>query len=477
MTLGRAAALVALGIAAACARIGAPEGGPADKAPPVLLGTVPESTVVAPAFKGDAEFRFNEIVSEGTAPNFGLGTGDLEKLVILSPSPNVPSVSWKRSRIAVHPKEGWQKNRVYRIELLPGIGDLRNNRAKGGRVITFTTGAPAPTRTLVGRVVDWGTQRGMALGLVEAMLLPDSLRYRTLADSTGRFQFGPLPAGDYVVAGVSDQNRNNKFDPRENFDTVRVLAGRDTVGELWTFKHDSAGPRMQTLAKGDSLSITVSFNQQLDPYQRVPADSVRVRLLPDSSDLGVDAVLPRTVYDSIYQQKPAVKDTVPVDTAKVRKAREDSIARADSVARADSIAKAIAARRNRNQPPPRVEEGPLKTKPPLFDNLVIRVKTPLKAGAKYVVDVRGIRSVSGVPGKMVLGFQIPEEKPPPADSAKLKAKADSTGRPRDSLPAKPDSVRARDSLPARRDTLRTRDSLTVKRDTARTRSDANRRPR
>ena len=74
----------------------------------------------------------------------------IERLVILSPSSRVPAVSWKRSRITVHPREGWRPNTVYRVELLPGVADLRNNRSQNGRVITFTTGAPLPTATSAG---------------------------------------------------------------------------------------------------------------------------------------------------------------------------------------------------------------------------------------------------------------------------------------------------------------------------------------
>ena len=244
---------IALLVLVACSRMGEPPGGPPDAAAPVLLGTIPESTVVAPNFKGEVEFRFNEVVSEGSSPNFGLGTGDLERLIVLSPSKEVPVIGWKRSRITVRPREGWKPNRVYRIELLSGLSDLRNNRSKTGRIITFTTGAPIPTRFLSGRVVDWATSRASPLALVEALLLPDSLAYRTTADSTGRFSFGPLPAGEFLVAGALDQNRNNRLDPREVFDTVRV-ATRDTVGEIWAFKHDTIPARIQTGRRNSRVS-------------------------------------------------------------------------------------------------------------------------------------------------------------------------------------------------------------------------------
>lgn len=450
--LTRLIAAIGLGVLVACAQIGEPPGGPPDATAPRLIGTWPESTAVIAGFDDDAEFRFAEIVSEGNAPNFGLGSGDLEKLIVLSPTDRVPKVSWKKSRIAVKPREGWRPNRVYRIELLPGVTDLRNNRSTSGQIITFSTGAPLPNRFLTGRVVDWGTSRAQTLALVEAVLLPaegqDSLTYRTRADSTGRFRFGPLPEGEYLVAGVLDQNGNNRLDRRESFDTVRLGVGRDSTGEIWAFKHDTVPARLQTVASNDSLSVTVTFNQQLDPYFTVPADSVRVRLLPDSTDLPVDTVVTSANYDSLFRKPPV--DTALSDSARAAQARADSVrkAAADSVARADSVraAREAARRRRPGEAPRPVDEGPLKTKPPLFDRLVIRVGTALKPGARYIVEMSGVRSVSGVSGRAVLGFQVPEVKAPPAaDSAKAKAdsaRADSTG-------VRPDSGAARPAPPSR----------------------------
>ena len=117
-------------------------------------------------------------------------------------------MSWQRDRITVRPGEGWQPNRVYRVELLPGVTDLRRNRSDTGAVLTFTTGAPLPTTSIQGTVVDWTTGRPAPAALVEAILLPDSLPYRGVADSSGHFSLGPLPAGDYLVRGVLDQNHN-----------------------------------------------------------------------------------------------------------------------------------------------------------------------------------------------------------------------------------------------------------------------------
>ena len=244
LTARLAASLTILSLA--CARMEPPPGGPPDAAPPQLVRTVPDSFQVFEDFDSDVEFFFDEVVSEGGSPSQGAGTGDLERLVLLSPTREVPKVRWRRDRITVRPDEGWQRDRVYRVELLPGVTDLSRNRLDSGAVVTFSTGAPAPRTRFEGTVVDWTSARPAPGALVVALQLPDSLPYRGVADSSGRFSLGPLPAGQYVLSGVLDENRNRVADPREAFDSARI-AHSDSTLELWAFVHDTAAPWVRTV--------------------------------------------------------------------------------------------------------------------------------------------------------------------------------------------------------------------------------------
>ncbi|HEX6616393.1 MAG TPA: Ig-like domain-containing protein, partial [Gemmatimonadales bacterium] len=410
-----------------CARMEPPPGGPPDRAPPLLLGTRPDSMARLPGFNGSVEFRFDEVISEGSSPNQGTGTGDLEKLIILSPSTRVPNVSWHRDRIEVSPQEGWKPDRIYRVELLPGVADLRQNRTRRGTVLTFSTGAPLPTTTLEGTVVDWSTSRPAPAALVEALLLPDSLPYRGLADSSGRFALGPLPAGQYLVSGVLDENHNLQPDPREAFDTVRLARGKTSAGELWAFVHDTTPPRIRTIAVADSLSATIELTQSLDPRQRLTPAAATVRLLPDSIPVKVTSLLPKPVDDSLHQ-RTAAQDTTARDTTARRRAPRDTTAR-DTVARRPGIEEV-----EEGQPRPRgalggAELKPLTSRPPLSDQLVLRVARPWKPDGRYVVDLRGIRNVTGVAGEAQGVLAVP------------------AARAADSLGRKPGSVKA-DSLKA-----------------------------
>ena len=427
---------------------------------PVVRSTFPDSLRSLPGFDEDVAFLFDEVVSEGSQPNFGLGSGDLERLVVLSPSNEVPVVRWKRNRITVHPKEGWRPNTVYRVELLPGVADLSRNLTKRPVVVTFSTGETLPTDSLVGRVVDWPTQRPAPLGLVEAVLQPDSLVYRTTADSTGRFRFGPLPRGEYLVYGVVEEGaKNSRRDSREKFDSVRVAVGRDSVGEVWAFKHDTAAAKIQTATRSDSVTALVAFNQFLDPYQTFVADSVELMQLPGlDPDPGrglVDARPSPTAWRGPGPtasprpgRTPSPRPRVTAPRSRPTRPRPAPIPPRPSGTRARPGSSGC-----RGPSPP--SGGPawsgtpwtwrlLKTKPPLFDKLVVRSDSLLREGSRYIILIRGIRSVSGVTGEARGALDVPVKKPTAADSAR----ADSAKAGRDSVPPPP-----RDTMPARRDTV------------------------
>ena len=417
----------------ACARVQVPPGGPPDRVAPVLTAIFPDSQLVLPDLDRDVVFQFSEVVSEGGNPNFGLGTGDLEKLILLSPSDFVPRVHWRRNRITVSPREGWRPGLVYRVELLPGVMDLSNNRTADRTVVTFTTGPPLPGGVLRGMVVSWSNRRPVPGGLVEAVLLPDSLSYRTVADSAGRFELGPIPRGEYLVYGVIDQNRDSRHGQREEFDSVRVAAGRDSVGEIWAHRHDSTAARIAITEVRDSLTVGLTFSLTLNPYQRVPADSVRVLLLPDSVPVPILAVLPQAEFDSMFRARVAV-DTTPAGRARADSARAAAAARAraDSI-RADSVARARraaeiripGAERRLAATPDTAGRGPLLTKPALFEKLFIRLGEPLRPGGRYAVVVFGVETLSRVSGSSRAGFAGPAA--PRTDTSSVRARPD-TGR-------------------------------------------------
>jgi hypothetical protein len=89
------------------------------------------------------------------------------------------------------------------------------------------------------------------------------------------------------------------------------------------------------------------------------------------------------------------------------------------------------------------ELKPLTSRPPLSDQLVLRVARPWKPDGRYVVDLRGIRNVTGVAGDAQGVLAVPAART--ADSLGRKGGAKAGALKADSL--KDDSLARR---PARR---------------------------
>ena len=428
----------------ACARMAPPPGGPRRLIAPKLVSTFPDSGVAPCDFRGAAEFRFDEVTDEGTTPNFGIGvagfgTGTLEQLIMLSPDTLVPIVEWHRDRITVKPRGGWRPNRTYRIELVAGLRDLHGGTSpRPATPLHFTTCGPRPTRALSGRVADWTSGRAVPGALIEAFHLPDSARYRTVADSTGRFRMTELPAGRYLVVATVHTDRNRRRDPfKEPWDSVRVDASRDTVGEIWTFLRDTLPPKIASVARQDSQSIVLTFAKPLDPALRLDSTDVHVRLFIDKDTVSIGTLyaLPRVTYDSL-QKLFAARNRTPPD---------DSIAAADSVRR-DSIARGQprrASSRTSVRAPP--IDSLKQRRPQIGATLVIRTVGAVQLHQRYAINIAGVRLLDGRTGPPL--FTILSTLPSAAEVAKAKA---------DSIKAKTDSTKAKakvDSI-AKADSIR-----------------------
>ena len=193
LTLDAIAAIASLFVTA-CASAGSPPGGPEDHAPPEILAITPDSGELNVKVKS-VEFKFDEVVSDRP-----IGATELDQIFLISPRNGPPRVSWHRSKIDVRPKNGFRPNTTYRVTLLPGLADLRNNVRKDARSIVFSTGSSFPPYRIVGTAFDWVAQHVVNGAYIEATLKSDTtVVYLAASDSLGSFEIGPLPAGTYTV--------------------------------------------------------------------------------------------------------------------------------------------------------------------------------------------------------------------------------------------------------------------------------------
>ncbi len=403
-------------VLSACATVQPPPGGPLDTAPPAIVAVTPDSGATVPGLKDPVIFRFDEVVNERPGMT-------LDQMVVLSPRPRQTVVSWRRTSIEVKPSGGWQPNVAYRVSLLPGMMDLRNNKQPAGRTIVFSTGGPIPATTLTGRVVDWEAGQVVPTTLVEAIRISDSLVYWDVTDSTGSFRLAAVPPGQYAFLATIDRNSNRRRDTREPFDSVTVTLDSTVARNFWTFTHDTVGPRIRTVTRSDSITVRVEFNQML--AQGAPdSTSVTVRQLPDSTPVAVATVLTQARYDSLIAAARPAGDTL-------RGAAADP-GRQPGVSANPRPGTPLPV-----QPPvPRPGAAPLPGRsgalpvatPPdsatirllaerarLAGTLVVRLAQPLVAGGRYVFSAT-VANPSGVRETSASTLVIPAAAPP--DSAR-----------------------------------------------------------
>lgn len=383
---------------AACARVEPPPGGPPDPDPPIIVAVNPDSGAVVPDFDGDLEIRFDEVIEE--APSTRGRVSGLESFVLLSPVEGETEVRWRRTRITIRPRSGWRPNTVYRLEIRPGIRDLRRNAVEGRRLVLFSTGPAIPSTTFSGVAVDWTKSAPLRGAVIDARPAGDTVGYRTIADSAGAFRLDGIPPGPYVVYAVEDQNQNRALDRREAHDSVAITLDTAATVALWTLVRDTVPPRLTTAQVTDSLAARVESSLLLDPYQTLGPEMVRVRLLPDSAPVAVAALWREAAYDSVSRARAAARDTAAVDTA--RAAPDTAVAARDTAAGA--------ADPRRGLPQARGEVGAAREpmqdttaigrliagRPKLSTRVVVEVAAPWQPASNYLIEFLGLRSAAGV---------------------------------------------------------------------------------
>ena len=420
----------------ACASVGTPPGGPPDKEPPKIVQVKPESGAVVPNFHGNAVIQFNEVIDEMAGGGGGAGSvSSLAKQILLSPVAGPVKVSWHRSSVSIKPKEGW-KRRVYRLEILPGFTDLRRNRSDSGKTVLFSTGPEIGHARIGGIALKWIEQTVLLRALIEAVPLPDTVGYLTMADSGGQFNLTNLQPGHYIVYATADENNDRGRGLREAYDSVEVTLDSSTNVALFAFPHDTVPPRPRAATYVDSISVRVEFSQALDPAKSLDTTHVHLLALPDSALVPIDRILTERQFDSLAtaaataRQKADSAAATARDTTKGRPAMvHDTSGRPNihpPVPPGTPVPPAP-------PPPAPPRAGPtrapaksyvdstlvrqlLAQRPIPSDRIVIRLVHPLKAETRYLVRITGATNLIGKKGDGDVGFTVP--KPVAPDSTR-----------------------------------------------------------
>jgi hypothetical protein len=399
--------LVALLFVGGCASAGAPPGGPERHTPPEIVSVTPDSGATNVKAKA-VEIQFDAVVSDKPSSS----AAELDQLFLISPRTGTPNVSWHRSRISVRPHNGFRPNTAYKITILPGLADLRGNVRKQPRTLVFSTGATFPPFSIPGRIFDWSAEKAVGGAYIEAISRADTtIAYLAASDSTGQFDLGPLPAGEYLVRGLIDQNSNHAIDRNEKWDSLSVnVAGANTLVELDAIERDTLPAMIDNVSRIDSLTLRVSFDKPLDP--RIPLQPALVHLVrSDSTPLEVT----RVQWQSAFDREQLARQQAAADSAR----RADT---SRAAARLPTAPTPVPTPGGRTPPPPPKPKIPAPDK-----GIIVSVSLPTVINpGNYAITVKGIRNLLGKSADARRVFEI--VKPPPRDSTS-RTRPDSVRRP------------------------------------------------
>lgn len=196
----------------------APQGGPKDTIPPILVSTFPLYNTVGypqkPARKERIVFTFDEyvVLKEAT------------KNIFLSPPLSKPVEAAIRGKSVVFTfPDTLAANTTYSLSTGTAIADNNEGNLMPQYTFSFSTGNAIDSLYTTGTVVDAVTM--LPMKQVTVLLYTDhsdSAVFKSLPRAAGRtddwgfFSVRNLPAGSYRVYALEDLNNNNRYDPNGN---------------------------------------------------------------------------------------------------------------------------------------------------------------------------------------------------------------------------------------------------------------------
>ncbi len=268
---------VATLIAAACANIGSPDGGPYDETPPVIVNTTPKY--------GAAKSKATKIVLEFDE-NIKIENAS-EKIIVSPPQIEQPEISALGKKITVQLIDSVKPNVTYTIDFSDAIEDNNEGNPMGDYAFTFSTGDSIDTMQVSGYVLDASNLepvKGIYVGLYEAAdsiaeEFPDSV-FKTKpfdrisrTDSRGHFVVKGLNRGKYRAYALKDQDQSYSYTQKSE-----MLAFNDKVikstckpdiryDTIWhdSIHYDSIVPKNYTHFYPDDI-VLLAFTEKLTDH-------------------------------------------------------------------------------------------------------------------------------------------------------------------------------------------------------------------
>lgn len=282
-----------------CAGERAPEGGPVDLDPPVVVSTDPPNYTTQ--FRGNSiTIEFSEYVDHRT----------VEGAIFISPSLGQLEFDWSGREVEIRFSEQLRRSTTYVVTVGTDVTDLRNrNKMAQSSTLAFSTGGDIDHGAIQGKVFplkDFDPPFGIMIfaynlnGLKPDTLDPKTTKpdYVTQTGKNGEFLLQHLSFGPYRLFAVRDEYRNLLYDPEVDEcgvpSTEIALTPADTLRSgIWVrlTKEDTTALRLLRVSPTNERHVVVEFSSPIDTSNIRP-DWFRIVDTLDQRQLGVQSVCP-----------------------------------------------------------------------------------------------------------------------------------------------------------------------------------------
>lgn len=223
---------VSLILAAACAVVEPPPGGPVDTTPPQLTAMVPDSGSTGVGNLKTIRLTFSEKMDRTSAITW----------LHFFPDQRIRQTKWHGSTEAeVILEFPLTPDTVIVVEVASGMRDAHKVKSRQGRRFPISTGDSIPAGAISGILIM--AESAVTDGVVELYdVPPDTLEYfqqpllrRTATDQTGAYRFDwlPVPGGPWLIRAFSDPDNNLRPGDKEAQgllpDTLRLTTANPEV--------------------------------------------------------------------------------------------------------------------------------------------------------------------------------------------------------------------------------------------------------
>jgi len=197
----RMALLAAAFLLSACGHRLPPPGGPEDETAPRIVVRSPAPGAVGVDRNIPIRIGFDEDMKFLRRPGS----------VRLAPRIEPLNVRYTWDSVEIRPEGGLPPDCTVCVHFVEIPADLRGNRPETPPDFCFSTGDSIHAARMTGRVDPPEGATGKIV--VEAVHLPDSLRYRPDVDAGGAWRLEHLPRGRWRIRAFLDARRDGRYDP------------------------------------------------------------------------------------------------------------------------------------------------------------------------------------------------------------------------------------------------------------------------